>query len=56
MYRIILAAIVELFKALIPLVGQKINEPRTAMDAPAVPKHIRDAWLRGASSNNGPRI
>jgi len=53
MYSVIFAAIIELFKALVPFISQKLDEPYTATDAPSVPKHIRDAWLRRSSSNNG---
>jgi len=46
MYSIILAAIIELFKGLWPLLARKLNEPKTATDSPDVPKPIRDAWMR----------
>jgi len=48
MYKMIVPLFVEIFKFLIPFLGQKINEPNTATDAPYLPKHIRDAWLRGS--------
>jgi len=44
MYLIILTAIIEMFKALIPVILRQSNEPTTAADSPAVPKHIRNAW------------
>ena len=46
MYSIIFSVIIEMFKALIPFLDQKLNEPYTATDSPNIPKHIRDAWLR----------
>ena len=47
MYGIILSAILEMFKALIPVISKKLNEPKTATDAPPVPRDIHDAWMRG---------
>ena len=46
MYKAIFSAIVIMLKVLLPFISRKLNDPKTTMDAPPVPAHIRDAWER----------
>ena len=46
MFSIVIAAIMELFKCLLPPLIRKLNEPTTAKDSSTVPRHIMDAWMR----------
>lgn len=46
MFSIIIAAVIEIFKVLLPTLLKKANAPVTATDSPRIPKHIRDAWMR----------
>lgn len=44
MWTAIISAIAALFKILIPVALEKVNEPTQATDAPGVPKRYRNAW------------
>ena len=44
MWAMILSAIMALFKILIPVALEKMDEPTQATDAPSIPKRFRNAW------------
>ena len=44
MFAVLIQAIIEIFRSLIPIFVEKANEPTVAADAPVVPERIRTAW------------